>query len=96
MEIKERIIYVAALKNGDTDNFFGAVVSSEGADQILNITNLDPSAPGNALLEVALQGGTSTIHRVKVFVNDAEVTEMRFDGMVRSVMSIAPAPVLAP
>ena len=32
---------------------------SEGVDQILNVTNLDPSAPGNAMLEVALQGRTS-------------------------------------
>ena len=71
MQIKERIIYVAAFKNGDTENFFGAIVTTEGADQILNITNLDPSAPGNALLEVALQGLTSASHRVKVFLNDA-------------------------
>ena len=89
MELKERTIYIAALKNGDTENFFGAVVSSEGADQILNVTNLDPSAPGNALLEVALQGLTSAAHRVKVFLNDAEVMEMRFDGVVRKVMSVA-------
>ena len=88
VELKERTIYVAALKNGDTENFFGAVVSTEGADQILNVTNLDPSAPGNALLEVALQGLTGS-HRVKVFLNDAEVTEMGFDGVVRKVMSVA-------
>ena len=89
VQIKERIIYIAALKNGDTENFFGAVVTPEGADQILNITNLDPSPPGNALLEVALQGLTSAAHRVKIFLNDDEVTEMRFDGMVRKVMRCA-------
>ena len=92
MEIRERTVYFAALKNGDTDNFFGAIVSSEGTDQILNITNLDTSAPGNALLEVALQGGTSGTHRVKVFVNDAEVMEMQFEGMARRVMSVALPP----
>ena len=92
VEIKERTVYFAALKNGDTDNFFGAIVSSEGTDQILNITNLDTSAPGNALLEVALQGGTSGTHRVKVFVNDAEVMEMQFEGMARRVMSVALPP----
>jgi hypothetical protein len=89
VEIKERTIFVAAIKNGDMDNFFGAIVSSEGADQILSVTNLDPSAPGDALLEVALQGGTSVSHRVKVFVNDAEIIEMRFDSTAREVMSIA-------
>jgi hypothetical protein len=88
-EVKERTIYFAALKNGDTENFFGAIVSSEGTDQILNITNLDTSAAGEALLEVALQGGTSVSHRVKVFVNDTEVSEMRFDSTVRSVMTVA-------
>ena len=89
VQIKERSIYIATLKNGDTENFFGAVVKTEGADQILNVTNLDPSAPGNALLEVALQGVTNAAHRVMVFVNDAEVMEMRFDGVVRKVMKVA-------
>jgi hypothetical protein len=87
--LKERNIYIAALKNADRENFFGAVVSPEGVDQILNITNLDPLAPGNAVLEVALQGGTTANHRVKVFVNDAEATEMQFEGMTRKAMSIA-------
>jgi hypothetical protein len=89
VQIKERSIYIATLKNGDTENFFGAVVKTKGADQILNVTNLDPSSPGNALLEVALQGVTSASHRVMVFVNDAEVMEMRFDGVVRKVMKVA-------
>jgi hypothetical protein len=98
VEIKERTIYFAALQNGDTDNFFGAIVSSAGVDQILNLKNLDPSASGNALLEVAIQGGTSVSHRVKVFVNDVQVvdlrfelTEMRFEGTERRVM-IVPIP----
>jgi hypothetical protein len=87
VEIKERTVYIAALKNGDEDNFFGAVVSPEGVDQILNITNLAPLAPDNVLLEVAIQGGTSAIHQVKVFVNDAEVMEMKFESMARNVMN---------
>ena len=89
VHLKERNIYFAALKNGDTDNFFGAVVSPEGADHTLTITNLDLLVPGNALLEVALQGGTTASHRVKVFVNDSEVMEMQYEGMVRKVMSAA-------
>ena len=89
VHLKERNIYFAALKNGDTDNFFGAVVSPEGADHILTITNLDLLVPGNALLEVALQGGTNAGHRVKVFVNDSEVMEMQYEGMVRKVMRAA-------
>jgi hypothetical protein len=89
IESKERTIYIAALKNNHKEHFFGAVISSEGTDQILNITNLDPFAPGNALLEVALQGGTSANHRVKVFVNDVEAAEMSFAGMVRSTMQCA-------
>jgi hypothetical protein len=89
VQLKERSIYIAALKNGDTENFFGAVVSTEETDQILNITNLDPSAPGNALLEVALQGATSASHRVKIFLNDSEVMEMGFEGTVRKVIKVA-------
>ena len=89
IESKERTVYIAALKNDHKEHFFGAVISSEGTDQILNITNLDPLAPGKALLEVSLQGGTSSSHRVKVFVNDTEVMEIPFDGMVRKVVSVA-------
>ena len=89
IEIKERTIYVAALKDGHKEHFFGAVVSSEGIDKILNVTNLDASAPGDALLEVALQGGTTGSHRVKVFLNDAELMEIPFEGMVHTGMRIA-------
>jgi uncharacterized protein (AIM24 family) len=89
VQLKERTIYIAALKNGDTENFFGAVVTTEGVDQILSVTNLDPSPPGNALLEVALQGATSAAHRVKVFLNDAEIMEIGFEGPVRKVMKCA-------
>ena len=89
IESKERTIYIAALKNDHKEHFFGAVISSEGTDQILNITNLDPFAPGNALLEVALQAGTTASHRIKVFVNDTPVVEMLFDGMVRKAVSVA-------
>jgi len=80
VECKERAIYFAALKNGDAENFFGPVVTTEPVDQILNAPHLDSSPPGDALLEVALQGVTEQSHRVAVFLSDIEVSELTFEG----------------
>jgi len=80
VERKDRSIYFAALKNGDKENFFGAVVNAAGADQILSVPHPDSSAGGDALLEVTLQGVTNTPHRVKVLLNDEEVGELLFEG----------------
>jgi len=80
VRLKERKLYFAALKNGETDNFFGSMIGTAPADQLLNVHHLDPSAPEDALLEVSLQGLTNVPHRVKAFLNDAEVGEITFDG----------------
>jgi len=80
VERKDRTIYFAALKNGETDNFFGPVISTTPLDQILNISHPDPLLPGNALLEIALQGVTTVPHRVKVLFNEVDLGELIFNG----------------
>jgi hypothetical protein len=80
VEKKDRAIYVAALKNGEAPNFFGAVVSAAPVDQVLKLSHLDSFAPGDALLEVSLQGVTAGAHQVKVKVNGVVVGAMAFEG----------------
>jgi hypothetical protein len=77
---KDRTIYLAALRNGDAPNFFGAVVSETPAEQILKVSHLAPSPPGNAELEVSLQGVSAGAHQVKITVNGVVVGTMDFQG----------------
>jgi len=77
---KDRTIYFAALKNGDAPNFFGLLVSATPLDQVLKVAHLDSFAPGNAGLEVSLQGATAGVHQVKVMVNGVGVGTMVFEG----------------
>ncbi len=80
MELREREIYFAALKNGDGENFFGPVITAEGGAQTFLAADLDPEPPGNALLEVSVQGVTEADHRLRVLLNGVQVTEMSFSG----------------
>ena len=80
VEKKDRTIYVAALKNGEVSNFFGAVVSPTLVNQVLNVSHLDSFASGDAVLEVSLQGVTAGAHQVKVMVNGVGVGTMSFEG----------------
>ena len=40
IERKERTIYFSALRNGETENFFGSVVGSSPVNQALNLRNV--------------------------------------------------------
>ena len=75
VERKDRTIYFSALRNGDAENFFGPVVSTEAVVQALSLQRL---APGAAQLEVALQGVTFAQHRVRVLLNGVEAGLITF------------------
>ncbi|HZP48857.1 MAG TPA: C25 family cysteine peptidase [Vicinamibacterales bacterium] len=85
---KDRSIYFAALVNGDAENWFGPLVSSDPTSLTIASDHLDPSATA-AELEVTLQGVTSdpTVnpdHRVGVLVNGVDVGEMTYDGQANA------------
>jgi hypothetical protein len=86
---KDRMVYIAALKNGDAENFVGAVIAKEPVDQILGLPHVDRSATGEALLEVALQGLTAVPHRLKLSLNGVEIEEIAFDGQAHEVVKVA-------
>ncbi len=80
VEWQPRTLYFAALKNGDSSNFFGPVVMGWPVDQIFTLTNLDPAPPGPAGLEVTLQGVTLVPHQVEIQLNGVAVGTVAFDG----------------
>ena len=82
VEQKERSIYFSGLKNGDQENFFGAVIVRNPVDQLITVRHLDKSATGDATIDVALQGVTQMAHRVSVEVNGTAVGELSVLGQV--------------
>jgi endonuclease/exonuclease/phosphatase family metal-dependent hydrolase len=79
-ERKDRMIYFSALRNGDKENFFGAVVTRTPVNQSLTLQHLAVQAAGSATLEVALQGVTASPHQVKILLNGSPVGVAAFDG----------------
>jgi hypothetical protein len=84
VERKDRTVYFSALRNGEKENFFGAVVARNPVDQTLSLQHLDPAA-SEAFLEVALQGVSQVRHRVKVEINGARAGEVSFNGQAQGV-----------
>jgi len=78
-------VYFAALNNGETENWFGPVISSEPTDLTLATANVDRTAT-EAQIDVTLQGVTSSAdgngsgHAVGVSVNGTDVGEIDFEG----------------
>ncbi len=90
IERKERSTYFAALRNGDADNWFGAIITSDAVTQTLAVEHLDASSATGAALEVALQGVTAdTSHSVKVKLNGIQVGTISFNGQAHQVSSLA-------
>jgi hypothetical protein len=96
VELKERTFYFAALKNGESESFFGSVVSTEPVDQLLTVAHPDPSPPEDAMLEVVLQGATDFTHQIKILFNYVEVGEVVFSGqeLWRAEIQIPPGYLL--
>ncbi len=80
VERRDRTVYFASLKNGEHENFFGAVIAGTPVDQTLTLRNVDTTAKGGATLEVSLQGVTILSHQVQVYLNGALAGTLRFDG----------------
>jgi subtilisin family serine protease len=89
VERKDRTVYFPALKNGEADNFFGPIITTQGADQLLTAPHLAPSPPSDATLEIALQGGTAGPHRVLVLFNNVEVGTIVFSGQEHPVATVS-------
>ena len=78
-------VYFAALKNGETDNFFGPVVSAQPVERTLT---LQAVADADAQLSVTLQGVTETAHEVAVSLNAIAVGTVTFSGQQEGTLSV--------
>ncbi|MCA1594264.1 MAG: C25 family cysteine peptidase, partial [Acidobacteria bacterium] len=80
VERRDRTIYYSSLANGETENFFGRVVSSTPGTQALTVRSLEQLDSNQARLEVALQGVTATTHTVNVSINGTNIGTLEFAG----------------
>ncbi len=89
VERKDRLVYFSALTNGDTENFFGAVVARTPVDQSLLLRHIDRASNEDATLEVTLQGVTGVSHRVQVQFNGGELGEISFAALQQGAAKFA-------
>ena len=89
VERKDRTLYFSSLLNGDTENWFGSVITTQPASETLSIQHLDQNAVEQAQLEIALQGVTTNSHLVNVAFNGVVVGSINFDGMTHKTIKLS-------
>jgi autotransporter-associated beta strand protein len=86
VERKERVTFFPGLDNGDADNFYGQIITNDGAHPVnesLNVSHVDAAAGlagESAQLEISLQGVTSGNHSVRVLFNGTDASVINFAG----------------
>ena len=80
VERKDRTVYFSSLLNGETENFFGQVISNNPVSQTINTPNPAAGAPGPARLEIRLQGVNLVTHQVSVKLNEVQIGAFSFFG----------------
>jgi len=85
VERKDRGVYFSSLLNGDVENWFGQVISTNPASQTINTPNPAFNAAGPARLEIRLQGVNQFSHQVTVKINDVQVGAFNFFGLANAV-----------
>jgi hypothetical protein len=88
VERRDRTIYFSSLRNGEKENFFGAVIGRDAADQSLDVVHLDRSSTADDTVEVALQGVTLVSHRVRVDVNGKSAGELSFEAQTQGLATM--------
>jgi hypothetical protein len=90
VEWKPRTVYVAALLNGDADNYFGPTLTSGApVSQAITITHLDQNAAEVGQLRVALQGISAAPHSVAVALNGSQVGTVTFSDRTQGVATLS-------
>jgi photosystem II stability/assembly factor-like uncharacterized protein len=88
VERKDRTIYFSSLRNGDKENFFGAVIARAPVDLSLSARHLASESAVQAVIEVSLQGVTLLRHSVKVLFNGSDVGEVNFNGQAQGTAKL--------
>lgn len=85
VERKDRLIYLSGLLNGATENWFGPVINTAGATQLLTTRFVEHVTGAPAILEAVLQGVTQQAHTVEITVNGTTVGSASFANKDRVV-----------
>jgi uncharacterized repeat protein (TIGR01451 family) len=81
--IERTIFFTALVNNGERSNFFGPVLLPAAATQKLTVGNL---APGNAELEVIVQGASTNIqHVISLVLNGTNIGYVRLSDQERHI-----------
>lgn len=77
---KERRSYIADLRNGDVDNYFGLFISSDfSVPERFTLRGVDPQG-ADALINIDLQGYLTAPHRVAVVINGVNAGVLTGNG----------------
>ncbi|MEO8033409.1 MAG: C25 family cysteine peptidase [Acidobacteriota bacterium] len=89
VERKDKLLFFAALDNGENDSFFGPLVSTQAASptlQTLDARNVDTTV-SLATVNITLQGGSdigsTSAHRVTITLNGRNLGDVNFSGQQR-------------
>jgi hypothetical protein len=82
VERRDRTVYFAALMDPTRDNFFGPTITSDAATQVLTLDRISPDQTPAPALDVAVQGVTTSDHRVSVSLNGHTLGEVDLSGIV--------------
>jgi hypothetical protein len=86
---QDRTIYFSGLLSGESENFFGDIITAQPLGQTLTLHSIALDAATTAELEVALQGVTAMAqipdHRVRVTLNGSLLGIVSFDGQEHKV-----------
>jgi hypothetical protein len=85
VEREDKTVYFSSLRNGEKENFFGAVIARDPVDQALFLPHVNRASTVDATLEVTLQGVTAPSHIVRVQFNGRELGEISFLSQARGV-----------
>jgi hypothetical protein len=90
---QDKLIYFPSLLNGEAENIFGDLISTDPTSETISVSGADPNGP-QPQLEIALQGGTLQNHQVQVQLNGANVGAINLSAFDHKVTKFALDPSL--
>src|SRR5262249_10074558 len=78
-ERKDRVVYLPGILNGDENNIFGPVITSNPASQTLTLRNVVHKG-SQVQLEVMVQGATAVSHQIQVRLNGTFLDTIQLSG----------------
>lgn len=77
---EERFFYSFNFLNGETENFFGSIINTQGVNINFDLTGIDFSVP-RTTIDIALQGLTNNPHQTQLVLNGETLGTVAGTGM---------------